>query len=98
MDCTCAHCTRQFPVVASRVATAKYCSRACKDAARQHQIQQVCPSCENVFSAKVSDNQRYCSHTCAYRDRTARLRALSTDEQALLLRYESLVASVARGL
>lgn len=94
----CAHCHKSFPVVASRVARTKYCSRACKNAARQNQIQQICSSCGTTFSSKASNHRRYCSPACVYQDRRVHLPALTTEQQTLVTRYEMLVASVSRRL
>lgn len=92
----CAYCNKTFLVVASRVERTKYCSRVCKFAARSVQIQHECLSCGKMFATKASKKSLYCSRECGYNARVKPLHALTQDQYAIIARYQSLVASVAR--
>lgn len=69
---SCINCAKEFSVIKSRVATAKYCSVICRDHGVRRLPNQTCTVCSKSFYMKQSQLDRYarnlgvfCSHTCA---------------------------------
>lgn len=67
----CEICGTEFWVIPAREASARYCSRSCKDSAvllADHE----CVQCGKTFQAWPSERRRYCSHECATAHKTFR--------------------------
>lgn len=106
MDCTCRQCGCVFPTEQSRVGRTKYCSKKCKDEARESRTQWTCayPPCGRTFSVKSSQQRKYCCLDCFYDDITIPIKPLPlgelerTEIEARILQYAGLVRKIAMRL
>jgi RNA polymerase sigma factor (sigma-70 family) len=106
MGCKCNQCGVVFPVEQSRVGRTKYCSKKCKDEARENKQQWTCayPPCGRMFSVKASQQRKYCSLECFYDDIMIPIKPLPfgelerTEIEAKILQYTGLVHKIARRL
>lgn len=85
----CVVCGDTFHVVPARVATAKYCSRACQNVGlrrpdrRNVDTTRTCSQCGKPFTVKPhrAKEAKFCSYQCAYQGRewsNARVSGVST--------------------
>lgn len=67
----CGHCSRSFR---PRFDCTVYCSRECRDAARQRRAEKTCLHCRKAFQviAANADRSKYCSAECYTEGRKAR--------------------------
>lgn len=70
-DLTCQECGGTYrPATAKTLATSRYCSRTCKDAAlTRPRAEAVCPTCGESFETYLNQHgqavRKFCSHKCA---------------------------------
>lgn len=66
VELECEHCGSRFTAHAYRSDSARYCSRACWNAARaQAAYERVCAGCGGTFlNTREQRNRRYCSEAC----------------------------------
>lgn len=62
----CLYCNIKYTVKASRIATAKYCSRKCSLLGNTTKVNRACPICNNSFEVIACRKSiaKYCSTTC----------------------------------
>lgn len=68
----CEACGTEFWVVPAREATARFCSRTCKDGDKALFTEHTCVQCGAKFDAWPSQRRRYCSKPCASKHKTFR--------------------------
>jgi hypothetical protein len=70
----CQQCGQSFQVRAYRVGEARYCSKACADAAKRlDNPEKACERCGTLFKKRFASETakaRFCSEACACRDMT----------------------------